>query len=184
MAAIDTKKPQLIRFIMESNRIEGINGTTAEEVEAYEHFLTTPRMSVSKLEEFVSIIQPGAELRDRPGMNCYIGSGPIHPIYKPLDGGIWIKTKLEEHLCRIHNMLVGNIGVIEHNRYKKLVALAHIEYETLHPFTDGNGRSGRMLWLRAMGFITDRLFLHEWYYQSLALSRDSDIQSFYQSYYE
>ena len=47
----------------------------------------------------------------------------------------------------------------------------HVEYETLHPFTDCNGRSGRMIWLWQM-LKQDRLvaglsFLHSWYYSSL-----------------
>ena len=46
-------------------------------------------------------------------------------------------------------------------------------YETLHPFMDGNGRSGRILW--AWQMIEHNIapglslgFLHAYYYQTLA----------------
>ena len=51
----------------------------------------------------------------------------------------------------------------------------HVLYEDLHPFTDCNGRSGRMLWAWAME--NKRLpfslgFLHTFYYQTLSEQPD------------
>jgi hypothetical protein len=52
--------------------------------------------------------------------------------------------------------------------------ILHVEYEQLHPFTDGNGRSGRAMWLYAMkkcGRLEQGLnlgFLHAFYYQTLS----------------
>ena len=45
----------------------------------------------------------------------------------------------------------------------------HVAYENLHPFMNGNGRSGRALWLWHMGGIekVPLGFLRTWYYQSL-----------------
>ena len=49
----------------------------------------------------------------------------------------------------------------------------HLRYETLHPFMDGNGRSGRILWAWQMLHhdIAPGIrlgFLHAFYYQTLA----------------
>ena len=51
----------------------------------------------------------------------------------------------------------------------------HNDYENLHPFTDGNGRSGRMLWAWQMRNDDDAMargFLHTFYYQTLSACRN------------
>ena len=48
----------------------------------------------------------------------------------------------------------------------------HFDFERFHPFTDGNGRTGRAIWLWQMvnqhDYDLSLGFLHKWYYQSLA----------------
>jgi len=62
-----------------------------------------------------------------------------------------------------------NILVLAH--YDRTHAFeVHLDYEHLHPFTDGNGRSARMLWAWQMREFPLG-FLHTFYYQALSLRR-------------
>lgn len=143
-------------LIAESNLIEGINRPVSrEEVVAFERFLDLEEVRVSDLVHFVSVYQPGAILRDRPGLNVRVG------IHCPPAGGVVIAQRLDDLLTQV-------------NQQKLSPWAAHVRYEALHPFTDGNGRSGRMLWYwmhlgnpRAFQYG----FLHWFYYESLQNSK-------------
>lgn len=141
-------------FVRESNRIEGIvRDPLPQELAATEGFLELPP-SVVRLKAFVATVQPGARIRDRKGLDVRVGPHVAPP------GGHQIVPALEAILERVY-------------RWDDLYHV-HCDYETLHPFTDGNGRSGRAVWLWQMVHQADGAplgFLHHWYYQSLQRTR-------------
>ena len=65
----------LIRdFVRESNRIEGIGREpTEQEVNAHRDFLKLQFIRVEDLENLVSVLQPGAKLREEAGMDVRVG---------------------------------------------------------------------------------------------------------------
>ena len=148
---------RLTEFVRESNRIEGIlREPSNAEINAQEKLLHLEHVTTDNLEAFVSVIAPGHELRRHIGLDVSVGEHIAPP------GGANIVVKLDEILD----------DVLETDPY-----FIHQRYEHLHPFTDGNGRSGRALWLWTMqrhGMLKRALalgFLHNWYYSSLSHHR-------------
>lgn len=140
-------------FLTESNKIEAITRpVTEEEIAAARAFLDLETISVKDVEQMVDVFQPGAKLRDKDKMNVRAG------IHNPPPGGPKIRRALHHILSEAYGSLTW-------------AWRTHHAYEKLHPFMDGNGRSGRMIWLWQVsryGEIPSIGFLHAWYYQSLA----------------
>jgi hypothetical protein len=143
-------------FVAESNRIEAIGIVLAREIEAHKALLDLPEIRVPELECFVRDVA-GRPLRDRPGMNVMVGP------HKPPEGGVQIRDALVDLLADIHSL--------ELTPWE-----AHVAYESLHPFMDGNGRSGRALWawqIKQEGRDPFALpFLHASYYEALNVGRE------------
>lgn len=138
-------------FIIESNAIEGIHRYPTEaEKKEFSRFMMLEKVTIEDLEQFVRVYQPNAKFRDSidiPGVR--VGNHIAPP------SGPQIRSMLNLLLFQVNNKDV--------NPHE-----AHITYETIHPFTDGNGRSGRMLWAWQMGQSGLGLgFLHKFYYQTL-----------------
>ncbi len=145
------------RFQTESNKIEGMGPGRVVEIEALKIF-TSSKPTIARLYDYALICQPGIVLREKPGLNVQVGN------YIAPAGGPEIKEALQTLL---DTAMEGGYDAYT----------AHVVYEKLHPFTDGNGRSGRALWLYHMLWVenkrnwVDRFgFLHSFYYQTLAHS--------------
>jgi len=144
---------KLFNFVRESNEIEGIKREpTQTEIDAHNYLLSIPELTVADVSNFVQLIAK-AQLRDRFGMDVIVGS------HYPMRGGPEVRYNLD--------ILLRDI-----NAGRMSPFAAHCKYETLHPYMDGNGRSGRAIWLKHMHWNNERMhielgFKHAWYYQSL-----------------
>jgi len=141
-------REQAAIFIDESNAIENIHRpATEQEVDEFMRFMSLRYIAIVDLQKFVRIYQPDAELREKVDIDVYVG------FHKPPIGGPDISRQLNRILDKVNHR---DISIYD----------THRAYEELHPFTDGNGRSGRMLWMWQMR-SAPLGFLHTFYYQSL-----------------
>lgn len=133
-----------IEFLKESNAIEGVyDHKSLEQAELAWNFLTEQKVMsvhvICKVHKILMLNHPllpdeRGYFRRRP---VYIGGQEaLHPLLVPDHMKQWILN------C---NDLAQN-GKWEHELWKeRTTKLHHVNFETIHPFIDGNGRVGRML---------------------------------------
>lgn len=151
----DTFEDDVIAFLVESNGIEGMcDPITTDEVSEAVDFLMLDRLSTQDIEKHAA--SKGGKLREYEHMDVYVGS------YCPPKGGPNIPRNL--------NLLIHAINENSLTPFEQ-----HVEFENLHPFTDGNGRTGRLIWAWHMlhhGIHPgiDLMFLEAFYRQTLEAS--------------
>ena len=131
MTAYDVDKaPSWLRdFVRESNQIENIKDTIGADLAAQQRLLGLETVNVPDLEMFVRTITRDHVLRDKIGLDVRVGN------HFPPHGCPDIRIQLADLLASL-----ASRSPLEN----------HLLFEALHPFTDGNGRSGRALWLWQM----------------------------------
>lgn len=143
-------------FVVESNKIEGIDREPLQkEINMHIEFTNRDVITPNHLIKFVNVYESGAKLRDKFGMDVRVNN------HKPIAGNPNMRDKLFELLKSWKSKTPYEL---------------HTEYEMLHPFTDCNGRSGRVLWAWHMNQLIENRhyltgyplgFLHHFYYQAL-----------------
>ncbi len=147
-------KYEIGQFLRESNEIEAIYSYPSDDqIASVEMFLNWDLLTVGIMSGLATQFQPGVLLRDRMGLDVMVGG------HLPPPGGPEVRDQLEKLL---HAVVEKNVTPWR----------AHCLYQNLHPFTDCNGRTGRLLWLWHMkqvrpGYDYQISFLHKFYYQTL-----------------
>jgi len=151
----------LVDFITESNRIERIHTPVAMgELTSYKTLLARGHLTTDAVCSFVVAVA-GGRLRDQPGMDVRIGDD------RPPAGGPGIRRQLGVLLDAMNEQAISPWD-------------AHLAYVRLHPFTDGNGRSGRALWawmtVRRDENPFELSFLQRFYYDTIHHARPDDVR--------
>ena len=158
-----------MKNVRESNAIEGILDDPSDaEINEHNRFMALERVTLDDLKRFVYIYAgAGHRVRSRITDNHCIGR--TH-----LQGGPYVEAKLHKLIQRCQPWSFRGTDMEPLDPWT-----AHVEYECLHPFTDGNGRSGRVLWHWMMKqkygaryeAMTSIGFLQRFYYQTFNARR-------------
>ncbi len=120
------------KFLIESNAIEGVydQSSQAQAEEAWEYLIKQKDINLEKICKLHKILMLHQNLF--PHEKGYLRKVPVHVGDKEMMDQDLISEQLK--------ILAQNMTLVPENS-----KMHHIQYEKIHPFVDGNGRTGRML---------------------------------------
>lgn len=137
---------EVIEFLKESNNIEDEWDDTslAQAIYAWNYLIQEDRLSVGAVLKTHKILMLKHNLM--PNEKGYFRTVPV-----------WIGGREGKPHFAVPELVknwVDDVNVLLEKPYKpgldELAKISHIQYENIHPFVDGNGRTGRIFlnWLR------------------------------------
>jgi Fic family protein len=132
-------------FLKESNAIEDVHDEDSlqQALYAWNYLKNVKKLSVHdilKTHKILMLHQPGL----RPNEKGYLRIVPVYIAnHEALNASI-IPTTLA-------NLVMNINDIVDHTKNESIIFLEriikehHVKYEKIHPFVDGNGRTGRMI---------------------------------------
>jgi Fic family protein len=144
-------------FLKESNAIEGVydEDSLQQALFAWNYLINEDEMSAHTILKTHKILMLHQPLH--PDERGYFRKVPVYIGGKEARNWKVIPTEIA-NWCKKMNIQIADISSRKEHRSK----LLHVEYEKIHPFVDGNGRTGRMFmnWWRLKNKLP-LLIIHE-----------------------
>jgi Fic family protein len=132
-------------FLRESNAIEGVydDDSLLQAERAWTFSKKYKRLTVGAVLKTHKILMLNQRLL--PNEKGYFRKRPVYIGYSAAMNPKHIEEAIAEWLNEV-NWNVGNKGCVTTVGVEETARRNHIRYEKIHPFIDGNGRTGRMFW--------------------------------------
>lgn len=130
-------KSNLVKnFLIESNCIEGVFDSKSHNyaLEAWEYLVTQNELTEKNLLETHRILM-------RNHITTGDGLGQWRRLEVTIDGRLGLQFKL---IPKAMENLIKKIN-LHKNSDEQAIQQFHVQFERIHPFVDGNGRTGRIL---------------------------------------
>ncbi len=139
----DQVKDQVIEFLVQSNAIEGVydEDSFLQAQEAWRFLIKQKKLTVGVILEVHKILMLNQNLA--PDQKGYFRRCTVYIGGKVAVNWLKIPELLDQMILNI-NDVVENAKKESEIFKEKICKEHHVKYEHIHPFVDGNGRTGRM----------------------------------------
>jgi Fic family protein len=134
---------QIEEFLRESNAIEGVydDDSLVQALEAWKFLIEQKKLTVGVILKTHKILMLNQNLL--PSDKGYFRNVMVYIGGKPALNALHIRERMEHLVDNIEDAITN--GRKETELWKEYICQDHhVQYEKIHPFIDGNGRTGRM----------------------------------------